>query len=323
MFADLGRAMRVIVTGGAGFVGSNLCERLAAVGHQVVAIDCFDDYYDPRLKRENARIVAAAGVEVVEADIRDANRIEALFLARRPEVVVHLAARAGVRPSIATPELYSSVNVLGTTVLLEVCRKAGVRRFVFGSSSSVYGELREAPFSEAATLLRPISPYAATKLAGEALAYVHHHLHGLEVACLRFFTVYGPRQRPDLAIRLFTERILSGQEITLYGDGTTSRDYTWVDDIVDGIVAAMTTPISYEIVNLGGSQTTTLINLVRLIEASAGTKARIRWAGDQPGDVPLTYADVSKAGALLGYRPKVAIADGIRRFVAWVEAGRK
>jgi UDP-glucuronate 4-epimerase len=309
--------MKVLVTGGAGFIGSHLCTRLALLGHQVAALDIFDDFYDPRLKRRNSASLSELGIETAEIDIRDSQSLRALINRIGPEAVVHLAARAGVRPSIEQPELYTSVNLLGTSVLLEACRRSGVRRFVFGSSSSVYGELAKAPFHEDAPLLRPVSPYAATKLGGEALVHAYHHLFGMEVASLRFFTVYGPRQRPDLAINLSTQRINRGLPITLFGNGTSSRDYTFVEDICSGIVGALIAPIAFETINLAGGQTTTLRTLVALIEEALGKKAQIHWESDQPGDVPITFADLSRARHLLGYAPQTSIEEGIRRYVEW------
>jgi UDP-glucuronate 4-epimerase len=233
------------------------------------------------------------------------------------EAIVHLAARAGVRPSLAQPRLYTEVNILGTQNLLELARELGIKKFVFASSSSVYGVNQKVPFSEDDPIFKPISPYAATKLAGEALCHVYHHLYGLDIVGLRFFTVYGPRQRPDLAIHKFTRAILAGQPIDLFGDGSTRRDYTHIDDILQGVLAALDRPLGYEVINLGESHTVSLLDLVRLIEQATGTAAQIRWLPLQPGDVPITYADVTKARRLLGYNPRVNIADGIPDFVKW------
>jgi UDP-glucuronate 4-epimerase len=308
--------MNVLVTGGAGFIGSHVVDRLLARGDAVTVLDDFNDYYDPRLKRLN---VAAFGdrARVVEGDIRDPQLVNSVFAQGAFDAVVHLAARAGVRPSLAEPALYVETNVMGTQHLLEAARKTGVGRFVFASSSSVYGNNQQVPFAEDHPVSHPISPYAATKLAGEALAHVYHHLYGMSVVCLRFFTVYGPRQRPDLAIRKFTRAILEGKPIDMYGDGETARDYTYIDDILQGVMAALDRPLGYEIINLGESRTVTLRALVELIEQATGQHAIVRKQPPQPGDVALTYADISKARRLLGYQPAVPIEDGIKRFVAW------
>ena len=253
----------------------------------------------------------------MEADIRNSTMLRALFESRSFEAVIHLAARAGVRPSLLQPQLYTEVNVLGTQLLLELSREFCVPKFIFGSSSSVYGINQKSPFAEADPIFKPISPYAATKLAGEAFCHVYHHLYGIDAICLRFFTVYGPRQRPDLAIHKFTGAILRGDPVELYGDGHTQRDYTFVDDIVRGIVAALNIPAGFEIINLGGSEAVSLRELVKLIEQAVGRPATIRWLPAQPGDVPLTHADISKAKRLLGYAPEVSINQGIPRFVDW------
>ena len=309
---------KYLVTGGAGFIGSHLCEALVAAGDAVVIIDDFNDYYDPAIKEAN--VAALAGrVELVRGDIRDDELVRRTFEAHRFDGVFHLAARAGVRPSIADPRLYFSTNMDGTLNLLEACRHGGVRDFIFASSSSVYGVNTKVPFAESDLIHRTISPYAATKLAGEQMCSNYAHLFGLRCMCLRFFTVYGPRQRPDLAISKFTAAILAGKPIDRYGDGSTSRDYTYVEDIVRGILAAAayTEKSSYEIFNLGGSATTTLNELVALVEAATGRTASIRVLPDQPGDVPQTYADVSKAEKLLGYRPRTAIREGVAKYVEW------
>ena len=310
----------VCVTGGAGFIGSHLVDRLLAAGDRVVVLDDFDDFYDPREKERNlASHQDDARLAVLREDIRDRDTVAAAFDRHRPEVVVHLAARAGVRPSLADPVGYADVNVTGTAVLLDAARRAGVRRFVFGSSSSVYGLNAKVPFSEDDPLDHPASPYAATKIAGEALVRAFCHLYGFEAVALRFFTVYGPRQRPDLAIRKFAERILRDEPIELYGDGTSSRDYTYVDDIVDGVIAAMEVPLArFEVVNLGGASPVQLSTLVAKIERALERPARIVRLPDQPGDVPRTYADVGRAERLLGYRPRVDLDEGLARFVRWL-----
>jgi len=309
---------KYLVTGGAGFIGSHLCEALVAAGAAVVVIDDFNDYYSPAIKETN--LAALVGkVEVVRGDIRDDELVTRTFAAHRFDGVFHLAARAGVRPSIADPRLYFSTNMDGTLNLLEACRHGRVRDFIFASSSSVYGVNTKVPFAESDLIHRTISPYAATKLAGEQMCSNYAHLFGLRCMCLRFFTVYGPRQRPDLAISKFTAAILAGKPIERYGDGSTSRDYTYVEDIVRGILAAAayTEKSSFEIFNLGGSATTTLNELVALVEAATGRVANVRVLPDQPGDVPQTYADVSKAEKLLGYRPQTAIRGGVAKYVEW------
>ena len=309
---------KYLVTGGAGFIGSHLCEALVAAGADVVIIDDFNDYYSPAIKEANVASLAGR-VDIVRGDIRDDDLVRRTFAAHRFDGVFHLAARAGVRPSIADPRLYFSTNMDGTLNLLEACRHGGVRDFIFASSSSVYGVNTKVPFAESDLIHRTISPYAATKLAGEQMCSNYAHLFGLRCMCLRFFTVYGPRQRPDLAISKFTAAILAGKPIDRYGDGSTSRDYTYVEDIVRGILAAAayTEKSSFEIFNLGGSATTTLNELVALVEAATGKTAIIRVMPDQPGDVPQTYADVSKAEKLLGYHPQTAIREGVAKYVEW------
>ena len=313
--------MNVLVTGGAGFIGSHLVERLLADGHEVAVLDDFNDYYDPALKAGN---LAAVRGEIVlhRADLRDAAAVERIVAGGNFDAVVHLAARAGVRPSIRDPRLYAETNIGGTLNLLESARGAGVGTFVFASSSSVYGLCPEVPFREDYPLLRTISPYAATKLAGEGLCSNYAHLHGMRVACLRFFTVYGPRQRPDLAIHDFTRRIWRGEPIRQFGDGSTRRDYTFVDDTVQGVVAALrhahSAPAGYfDVFNLGESATTPLRDLIQLIEEAVGRKAKVERLPEQPGDVPLTCASIDKARRVLGYDPQTAIRDGIPRFVGW------
>jgi UDP-glucuronate 4-epimerase len=319
--------MEILVTGAAGFIGSHLAERLVARGNRVTGFDNFDGFYPRPVKERNLEgLRRNPAFRLVEGDLTDPHDIDAaLDAAGKLDGVVHLAALAGVRPSIKTPQRYWSVNVTGTLHLLSACRQRGIKRFVFGSSSSVYGKDSQAPFCEADPCSRPLSPYAATKRAGELLAYTEHHLYGSSVTCLRFFTVYGPRQRPDLAIHTFTRLISNDQPIHLFGDGTTSRDYTWIDDILDGVLAAIeqqarNTGPAYRIYNLGGARPISLRNLVDRIAAALGKPARIDWQPEQPGDMPHTLADLDLSQCDLGYAPKVSIEQGIPRFVAWWRA---
>ena len=309
--------MNILVTGGAGFIGSHTVERLLDQGAAVTVLDEFNDYYDPAIKRAN--IAAMKGnVKVAEGDLRDRPFVDRVFDEGKFDSVIHLAARAGVRPSIDDPELYLGVNINGTYHLLEAAKRTGVPRFVFASSSSVYGINKKVPFSEEDLILNTISPYAMTKMAGEQLCSIFTNLCGIRTTCLRFFTVYGPRQRPDLAISKFTRLIDEGKPVPRYGDGSTARDYTYVSDIVDGIMAASRYEGKlFDIFNLGGSQTTTLSGLITAVETALGKKAIIDQQPLQPGDVPLTYADVSKAGRLLGYAPHTPIQEGIPRYVEW------
>lgn len=317
----------VLVTGGAGFIGSHLCRRLLDSEHRVTAVDNFDPFYPAPVKRAGiAPLLGHEGFRLLEADVRDLDALETAVrsVGAAPDVIVHLAARAGVRPSIDDPVLYSSVNVEGTASVLELARRLNVRRFVFGSSSSVYGNNARVPSSEQDRVDAPISPYAATKRAGELLCHAHQHLYGVAVACLRFFTVYGPRQRPDQAIHKFTRLMAEGRPVPFSGDGTTERDYTYVDDIVQGIEGAIrfteTHPAHFEIFNLGESRTVTLSRLVELLGAALGVEPMIDRIPAMPGDVVRTYADVSRARSLLGYTPSVDIEDGITRFVDWFRA---
>lgn len=316
---------RILVTGGAGFIGSHLCESLLAQGRDVLVIDNFNDFYDPAIKRRNVRSCRTRpAFSLFEGDIRDKELVKNIMADFRPDAVVHLAAMAGVRPSIQKPHLYNDVNIAGTTVLLEAVREHPVKNFVFGSSSSVYGSHDKIPFSEDDVLNRPVSPYAATKLAGEQLCFTYHHLYQIPVSCLRFFTVYGPRQRPEMAIHLFARKIMDGGAITLYGDGSSRRDYTYIDDILDGVLKSLDRPGAYEIYNLGESRTVSLLEMVSTLEEAIGRKADIRHEPDQPGDVPVTCADITKAERELGYAPKVPIEEGIGRFVKWLkEASRE
>ena len=313
--------MRILVTGGAGFIGSHLSQRLLGRGDEVVVLDNFNDYYAPAIKARNlGELGEPAGLTVVRGDIRDDALLAGLFDAHRFDCIVHLAARAGVRPSLVDPLLYEDVNGRGTLNLLEAARRHSITRFVFASSSSVYGNVKEIPFSEEAPVNRPVSPYAATKAAGELYGYNYFHLYGISFTALRFFTVYGPRQRPDMAIHKFTRLIDEGQPLPFYGDGTTERDYTYFSDIIDGVEAAVDRDLGYEIINLGESRTTSLTEMVGLIEVAVGKKAILDRQPMQPGDVTITCADVTKARSLLDYRPTTTVPDGIQRFVAWYRA---
>ena len=314
------KSSKILVTGGAGFIASHLCEALLAESSEIVILDDFNDYYSPSIKQANIANILDR-ITLVKGDIRDASLVEKLFAAHRFDKVFHFAASAGVRPSIADPRLYASTNIDGTLNLLESCRKAGVKHFVFASSSSVYGVNKKVPFAEEDLIQRTISPYAATKLAGEQLCSNYSHLFGIRCICLRLFTVYGPRQRPDLAISRFTRKIMAGEPIDQYGDGSTGRDYTYVEDIINGVTAAGRYAASdFEIINLGGSAANTLSQLISGIEEILGKKADINHLPDQPGDVPLTFADVSKARRLLGYSPGTPLRQGLRRYVEWVKS---
>jgi len=310
---------RVLLTGGAGFIGSHVGERLLARGDDVCVLDNFNDFYDPAIKRRNAARLEAGGARVVTGDIRDRALVGELF-AQAPDVLVHLAAMAGVRPSLQDPLHYEDVNVRGTMVLLEELRARPTTRFVFASSSSVYGSNERIPFREDDEIHHPVSPYAATKRAGELIAYTYHHLYGIPTSCLRFFTVYGPRQRPEMAIAKFTRAVLEGRPIPYFGDGSTRRDYTYIDDIVAGVVAAVDRTRGYAIYNLGESATTSLAELVRLIGAACGREPVIDRQPMQPGDVLVTCADVSRAQRDLGYAPSTPVAEGLRRYVEWLRA---
>jgi UDP-glucuronate 4-epimerase len=310
--------MKVLVTGGAGFIGSHLSQALLGQGHHVSIIDQLNDFYDPALKLANLEEIRSTGtVSFHQADISDEERIPAILAEEQPDAIVHLAARAGVRPSLEQPLLYERANVHGTMVLLEACRRLGIRKFVFASSSSIYGIANRVPFSEEDHLNLPISPYAATKIAGEKICFTYAHLYDLRVVCLRFFTVYGPRQRPDLAIRKFIENIGTGRPIQVFGDGTSGRDYTYVADTVSGIIAALHYDCSFDVFNLGNSHPVSLNEMIATIEAAVGRQAVRVPCGEQPGDVPITFADIGKARRLLGYSPQTPFADGIGKFVEW------
>ena len=309
--------MRILVTGGAGFIGSHLVEKLLAAGHQVAILDDFNDFYDPQIKHANIAGVAK-DVTMYHVDLRDGASVRNLFHREKFETVAHLAARAGVRPSIQQPQLYYDTNVSGTLHLLDAASVTGVERFIFASSSSVYGISKTVPFSEDQHLTQTLSPYAATKIAGEFLCSTYSHLYQMRVVALRYFTVYGPRQRPDLAIHQFTRRIYAGQPIEQFGDGTTRRDYTYIDDVIQGTMAALKYdgPL-FDIFNLGESDTIQLKDLIEAIQNALGKKAKVNRMPEQPGDMPLTCADISKARKLLGYNPTTRFSDGLPRFIEW------
>jgi UDP-glucuronate 4-epimerase len=310
--------MKAVVTGAAGFIGSHLTERLLNDGWTVIGVDNFDAFYDPRIKRRNiAACLANPRFQLVEADIRDKAAM-GKAIGSDVDAILHLAARAGVRPSIAEPALYTDVNVNGTVVLLEIARERKIPKFIFASSSSVYGNNRKVSFSEDDNVDFPISPYAATKKAGELICHTYHHLHGIAIDCLRFFTVYGPRQRPDLAIHKFARLIEEGKPIPVYGDGTMMRDFTYIDDIINGVVAAVHRCTGYEIYNLGESRPISVNDLITELEIALGRKAVKTYLPLQPGDVDRTYADVTRAERDLGYKPSTDIRTGLARFVAWL-----
>jgi UDP-glucuronate 4-epimerase len=315
--------MKILVTGGAGFIGSHVVRRLLWEGHAVAALDDFNDFYDPAIKRANVKTFNGSA-EVIESDIRDAPNTKAIVAGGKYDAIIHIAARAGVRPSVLNPSAYIETNVFGTYNLLEAARAGEVRQFLLASSSSVYGLASKVPFSEDLALPQTLSPYAATKLAAEHLCGNYSHLYGLPVVVMRFFTVYGPAQRPDLAIHRFTDSIFHDRPIQQYGDGSTRRDYTYVDDIVEGVLGALKyTRTPFEIFNLGENQTTTLSDLIVAIENALGKKATIERLPEQQGDMPLTCANIDKARALLGYHPKVKISEGIPRFIEWYLQQRK
>jgi len=310
----------VLVTGAAGFIGSTLVDRLLAEGRRVVGLDSFDPYYPEAQKRANlAHALEHPDFRLVEGDIRERVALAEAFEPSAPDAVVHLAALAGVRPSLERPADYADVNVTGTARLLEAAVRHGRPRIVFASSSSVYGEREAGPFREEDRVERPVSPYAATKRAGELLAHSFHHDHGLSISCIRIFTAYGPRQRPDLAIRKFAERMLRGESVPVYGDGSSLRDFTFVDDLVGGLLRAVDTDLGFDILNFGAGRQVSVLQAVRTLEAELGVKARVEHLPPQVGDVPRTWADISRAEARLGYRPVVDFEQGVARFAAWLK----
>ena len=315
---------KILLTGGAGFIGSHVAEALLRQRVDLTIIDNLDHFYSPDWKKANLREIRRTGeFEFVSLDICEAEQLRNLATSLRPDMIIHLAARAGVRPSIEEPLLYEQSNVRGTLNLLEVCRALKVKKFLFGSSSSVYGAASRVPFSEDQLELRPISPYAATKLSGEMFCYTYAHLFNLPVVCLRFFTVYGPRQRPDLAIHKFIALIEAGKPVPIFGDGSSGRDYTYVDDIVTGVLLAteyearsISGP-AFEIFNLGNSHPVKLTELISVLERVTGHKVSIDHKPSQPGDVPITWADISKSKSLLGFHPSTPLEDGLKKFVDW------
>jgi UDP-glucuronate 4-epimerase len=316
----------LLITGAAGFIGSHLVDHLLAGGAKhITVVDDFNNFYDPQIKRTNvSKHLEDSRYRLVEADIRDRAALEKVFVGNQFDCIIHLAARAGVRPSLSEPALYTETNINGTLNLLELARQNNIRQFVFGSSSSVYGINAKVPFSEDDPIRQPISPYAATKGAGELLCHTYSHLYGIRCVCLRFFTVYGPRQRPDLAIHKFANLISAGKPIPVFGDGTTRRDYTYIDDIIAGVMAAIEYDKSnYEVINLGESRTVELRELIALLERELDTHAIIDRQSPQPGDVPQTFADIGKARRLLSYNPQTQIEEGARRFVQWFRDSKK
>lgn len=312
--------MQVLVTGGAGFIGSHISEALLKRGDQVTIVDDLNDFYSPHIKHKNLADISKAGnYKFYQYDIRDAKKMREVFTQTKPDKVIHLAARAGVRPSLAAPILYEEVNVIGTLNLLELCKEMPVSNFVFASSSSVYGINSKLPFSENDPINQPISPYATTKRSGELLAFNYSHLYQVPISCLRFFTVYGPRQRPEMGIHKFTRQIFNGETIEVYGDGSSKRDYTYIDDIVSGVIAALDRPKPFAIYNLGDSSPISLGELISAIEQATEKRAVLKYLPDQAGDVPATFADISLAKRELGFEPKVNLKTGLNNFVEWYE----
>ncbi|MBC8181205.1 GDP-mannose 4,6-dehydratase [candidate division KSB1 bacterium] len=312
--------MHYLITGGAGFIGSHLSERLLSEGHEILCIDNFNDYYDPKIKEKNLKVSQDYNnFRLIPGDILDEELLDKIFRQNQFDGIIHLAARAGVRPSVLQPKLYEEVNIRGTLNLLEQAKNKNIKKIILASSSSVYGNNKKVPFSESDPVDNPISPYAATKKACELIAYTYSTLYDISISCLRFFTVYGPRQRPDMAIHKFTKLIASGEEIPVFGDGKVKRDFTYYSDIIDGLVRSIDRCNGYNIYNLGESQVIELMDLVSLIEKYLGKKAKINWQPRQPGDVEITYADVTKAKNELDYNPQVNIETGIKQFIKWFE----
>jgi UDP-glucuronate 4-epimerase len=310
---------KILVTGGAGFIGSHLVDALLARGDEVMVIDNFNDFYNPEEKRSNLeKHLDNPNFQLHEIDICDAAQIRTAIELNTPEVLIHLAARAGVRPSIEEPLLYEETNIRGTMNLLEAVKNIGLKNFIFASSSSVYGNNEKVPFAEDDAVDHPISPYAATKKSGELICHSYHHIYNIPMTCLRFFTVYGPRQRPDLAIRKFMEKIERDEELTVFGNGSMERDFTYIDDIIQGLVHCIDNPFAYEIVNLGNSRPISVTNLVSSIEEALGKKARIKYEAQQPGDVDRTFADTTKAERLLGFKPDTPIEEGLAKMIEWL-----
>jgi len=315
--------MQILVTGGAGFIGSHLCDRLITDGHQVVCLDNFNAFYSPEIKYANlSNIINHPAFTLIEGDIRYPDDLDKCLIQNKIDIVIHLAAMAGVRPSIENPELYADVNIMGTLQVLQACQRHNVIKLIFASSSSVYGNKEGGAFKETDNVDNPISTYAATKRAGELLCYNWHYLNGLSVVCLRFFTVYGPRQRPDLAIYKFTRLIYEGKTIPVFGDGTSSRDYTYVDDTVDGVIKAMDYIVAkqcFEVYNLGESKTINLLEMIKTIESVSGKQAKLDWQPKQIGDVDYTCADITRSKEILNYNPTYSFEAGIRNFISWFE----
>jgi UDP-glucuronate 4-epimerase len=311
---------KYFITGGAGFIGSHLVDKLLADGHSVMTIDNFDDFYPREVKLKNISSASKnINFQLVEGDIRDGKILDEIFSINTFDIVIHLAAKAGVRPSIDNSSEYYDVNISGTVSLLEAMKRHNLKNLIFASSSSIYGNNENIPFSESDFVGFPISPYAATKKSGELICHTYHHLHNFKINCLRFFTVYGPRQRPDLAISKFSNLIDKGEKIPVFGDGSSQRDYTYIDDIIQGILLAIDNLNGFEIINLGESRTIKLIDLISIIENEIGKKAIIAYLPFQPGDVQITYADISKAKKLLSYNPTFEIEKGIKNFVEWMK----
>ncbi|MCL2063501.1 MAG: GDP-mannose 4,6-dehydratase [Candidatus Cloacimonetes bacterium] len=313
--------MKILVTGGAGFIGSHLCDKLLKEHHQIICIDNFCDFYDPMIKQQNIKEASFyPNFKVFKVDITDYKSLENIFMKNNFDLVIHLAAMAGVRSSIENPLIYAKVNITGTLNILEMCRIFFVKKIIFASSSSVYGNNEKTPFSETDNVDNPISPYAASKRAGELLCYTYHSLYDMSIVCLRFFTVYGPRQRPDLAIYKFTKLIYENKEIPVYGKGDTQRDYTYIDDIIDGVIKSIDYIFlgnKYQIFNLGESETISLNEMISILESSLMKKVKRKYLNLQAGDVIKTYADINKSKKLLKYDPKISFDDGIKKFVAW------